>query len=192
MTSCASLPRHAPSLTTLLLQGISLEDTTSGPIPFPSLTYLSLYDVTGLKPHMDAPCLATYHEGGSTMDESFPASSRSIVEYGVVRPRFSAPDLTKWDRDFPNVSRLAVRTDLDCRVGVLECLASHPHLLPALRMISLRNPYGLRIEGSEEPILQIVESRREAYRMDIAVHFEAGNTFQIPITLAIVSHWPIR
>ena len=66
---CTSVLRHFQSLTKLYLSNIFLLDVISGPVNFPSLTYLSLLGVKGLKPHINAPRLVTYHEGGAIIDE---------------------------------------------------------------------------------------------------------------------------
>ena len=60
----------------LTLLADSLGDATSGSVDFPSLTYLSLYHVSGLKPYINAPHLVTYHESRRSVRESFPAPVR--------------------------------------------------------------------------------------------------------------------
>ena len=57
--------RHSQSATQLILTDRFLADAISGPLTFLSLTYLSLFRVRGLKPHVNAPRLVTYHESGS-------------------------------------------------------------------------------------------------------------------------------
>jgi hypothetical protein len=59
-----SPPQYPQSLTTLVLDRVSV-DGISSPIAFPSLTYLSLYEVTGLKPYV-----RNVHSRGSEVPES--------------------------------------------------------------------------------------------------------------------------
>jgi hypothetical protein len=112
-TNCTSLAQHSQSLTSLLLERISWSNVISG-VTLPSLTYLSLYNMRGLKPHINAPCLATYHEGGFTEFESFSAPLHSLVEYGefALGPGEKIPGdiaITSWHDSFPNITRIAIR-----------------------------------------------------------------------------------
>ena len=139
--STISLPRHFNSLTRLMLDDVLLEDSTSGPMAFPSLTYLSLYDVSGLKPHINAPCLITYHEGGDTVGESFSAPLPSLVEYGVHDHYARDSYLAMWHLCFPNILRLSLRARQSVLLSFLVILSSQPNLLPALKMISVGQLY---------------------------------------------------
>lgn len=190
--NCAFLPRQAPSLMTLMIENVSLEDVITGPIPFPSLTYLSLYNVTGLKPHMDAPHLITYHEGGNTIIESIPMSLNSIKEYGVYHLESIVPDLTTWHPALTNVSTLSIRAYSRVLVDFLKSLAGHPHLLPALRVISVRGIAGILAKDDERLIRENVQLRSKACQVDIALYIEGELPFQIPMFLGRVSHWSIR
>jgi hypothetical protein len=194
-TNCASLLHHSSSLTTLMLDDILIQDPISGPVNFPSLTYLSLYDVTGLKPHVNAPCLRTYHEGGRTVRESFPASLPSLVEYGVRSPLLG-PDLdhTGWHYCFPNISRLSIRSEPRVFMSFLESLSGHPHLLPALQVISVggRGWTG-RLSKEDQTIMEgLVRVRNAACNTDITLCSRTGSASQIPIFFAEVCHCPAR
>ena len=190
-TNCAFLPRHSLSLTTLMLEDVSLKDIVLGPVSFPSLTYLSLYNVTGLKPHIDAPHLATYHEGGTTMTESFPTPLQSITEYGVFYQGTIVPDLTKWHPNFTTVSRLSIRAHSPVLVEFLDSLARHPHVLPALRTISVRGMVNSPRMAAKRLMLESVSVRSTACQMKIALYFEKAQPSWIPIFLGHVSHQPI-
>ena len=186
-SNCAFLPQHSPSLTTLMLESVSLEGIISGPVSFLSLTYLSLCDVTGLKPHIDAPHLVTYHEGGSQVTESFPTPLQSITEYGVYYEETVVPDLTAWHLAFTNVSRLSIRAYPTIFVPLFDSLASHLHVLPALRTICVgKLELDINIkEDVKKLVMERVQVRSRACGMDIALYFGPS---QIPIFLGRVSH----
>ena len=133
---CKSALRHSQSLTKLILTNSFFVDEISGPLTFPSLTYFSLFGMWGLKPHVNAPRLVTYHEGGALAGESFNVSLPSLVEYGVLHPKASDSDPTKLYFSFPNIQRLAIRAEEPVLLSFFSSLANQPHLLPALQTIS--------------------------------------------------------
>src|SRR5258706_10700889 len=100
---CTSPLPHSQSLTKLMLSDVSLVEAISGPVIFPSLTYLSLFGVNGLKPHVNAPRLTTYHEGGDIVDETFNIPLPSLVEYAVCHTPTSSLDPATWHLSFPNI-----------------------------------------------------------------------------------------
>ena len=169
---CALILQHSPSLTTLMLDNLSLEGLILAPVSFPSLTYLSLSNVAGLKLHIDAPRLVTYHEGGIAMTESFPTSIQSIAEYGAYHLGTIVPVLTNWLHAFTNVSRLSIRAHAAFLIRFFGSLSSYPHLLPALRTISVKGVFDDLSEAVEELIFHYVQCRSEACQMDIALQFE--------------------
>jgi hypothetical protein len=181
---CTSVLRHSQSLTTLMLDSISFVNEISGPVTFPSLTYLSLFSVRGFKPHIIAPCLVTYHEGGSTGRESFNISVPSLVEYGVYHPSASSPDPAEWHLSFPNILRLSLRADELVLLSFLTSLAIQPQSLPALQTISAG---GIRMgiyqisEVVQANMESLVLVRNEACDVDVVLYFETGPPFQIPI-----------
>ena len=186
-TICTSLAQHSPSLTTLMLDAVSFGDTISSPVDFPSLTYLSLYEVIGLKPYINAPCLVTYHEGPDTVHESFSTPLPSLVEYGLYGPDFGHSDPTKWHSSFPNISRVAIRAAPCVLVSLLDTLSTHRSLL-ALRTISISSVDIQITEDEQETMKSLVGVRSDACQMDIALCFEEAAPFQIPIFFGAVSH----
>jgi hypothetical protein len=190
-----SLVRHYRSLTTLMLDDVSLRDTTSGPVAFPSLTYLSLYDVMGLKPSMDVPRLCTYHEGGvCTVRESFRTPLPSLVEYGVYDLSASNSDPAKWALSIPNILRLSIRASRPVLLSFLDTLAHQPHSLPMLRTISVANSYGdILIPEEVQRIMEgLILVRSEACQMEVTLCCETGSPFQIPMFFGGVSDLSIR
>jgi hypothetical protein len=183
-TTCTSLAQHSPSLTTLMLNTLSLGDTISSPVDFPSLTYLSLYAVLGLKPHIKAPCLVTYHEGGATIYESFSTPLPSLVEYGLYDPDSGDSGPTRWHILFPNISRVAIRAFPHVLGSLLDSISAHLHFLLALRMISVGNA-GADIKFTED-------QRTDARHMGVALCFEKGSPFHIPMFFGAVSHRAIK
>ena len=192
-TTCTSLTKHSLSLTTLMLVAVSFGDKIPSPVDFPSLTYLSLSKVSGLKSHINAPCLATYHEGADTIHESFSTPLPSVVEYGLYDPDLGHSDPTKWHSSFPNISRLAIRATPHVLITLLDTLSTHRSLL-ALRAISVGSVRkSIQLTKDEKRTVErLVGARSDAYHMNIALYFEEAPPFQIPIRFGVVSHRTIR
>jgi hypothetical protein len=190
-----SLSRHSHSLTTLMLDRVSVRDVTLGPVAYPSLTYLSLNNVIGLKRHINAPRLVTYHQGGNMGGESFSAPLPSLVEYGVYDPNSGDSDPLELHRSFPNISRLSIRANPPVLISFLSSLSSHLHSLPALEMISLGSvkPEGEKIpEADKKTMTSLVRVRSEACHTNVALCFETGPPFNIPLFFGHVSRHRVR
>ena len=191
-----SLSRHSPSLVTLILHTAHLTDAISGSIDFPSLTHLALFGVRGLKPRIKAPYLVTYYENGLTVDESFSAPIPSLVGYGVCgidKSIHSAP--TEWYRSFPNIQKLFIRADPSVLILLLHSLASHPHSLPALQMISAGSSWmwGAKLTKEDQKTMEsLIQVRSEAGLRDVALRFERGQPLHQLLSSLGVSHCPIR
>ena len=189
---CNSLSRHSPSLVTLMLHSVHFKDAISGPIDFPSLTHLALFGVRGLKPYINAPYLVTYYESKGTRDESFSAPIPSLVEYGVCgvyKSLDSAP--TEWDRSFPNIQKLFIREEPSVLMSLLHSLATHPHSLPALQMISAGPSWkwGVEFEKSTQEVMErLIQARSKACLRDIVLCFEPGQPLHIVPSGLYVSH----
>ena len=183
-TNCTSLTLHSKSLTTLILEDIPLGHVISGPVSFPSLIYLSLDEVTGLKPHIKAPRLVTYHEGWSTIRELFSAPVHSLVEYGIFGVfglSFDESDFVKWHHSFPHISRVAIRAPECDVIAFLRGLANHPRSLPVLQMISVRATDAFSTIEHRETMDSLVRVRSDACNMDVALYFETQRPFRIPL-----------
>jgi hypothetical protein len=194
-TNCISLPRYSQSLTTLMLDEVSLGDSISTPVDLPSLTYLSLFHVSGLKPYINSPSLVTYHEGGITTDETFSIPLPSLVEYGATRTKPCHSHLTTWHLSFPNISRLSIRGFPSVLTSFLRNLSSHPHLLPELQTISVRsiNLSNSKFTEFQHKIMErLVRDRSAACHMHIVLHIEKAVPYRIPIFCGSVSHDPMR
>ena len=192
---CTSALRHSQSLTTLMLSNVIIVDEISGPVSFPSLTYLSLFAVRGLKHHVNAPRLVTYHEGGSLAGESFNTSLPSLLEYGVYYPNDSNSDPATWHLSFPNVQRMAIRAGELAIISFFTSFANQTHLLPALQTISAGGRHGRTnqiAEGVKEKIESLVRVRNEACDVNIVLYFERAAPFQIPVFFAAVSDLSIK
>ena len=187
---CTSVLRHSQSLTTLMLNNVHLADDISGPVTFPSLTYLSLSGVMGLKPHVNAPRLVTYHEEGFIARESFNISLPSLVEYGMYDPIATDVDAATWHLSFPNIQRLAIRADDPVLLLFFTSLADQPQLFPALQTISAGGVHLISYqieEGVQEKIESLVLVRNEACNGNIVLCIESVAPFQIPIFFGSVS-----
>jgi hypothetical protein len=186
-TEFTSLPQHSQSLTTLTLCHTSVKDAISSPISFPSLTYLSLNEVIGLKPYINAPCLATYHE--RWFQESFSSPVPSLVEYGVFYPPVDDANPARWHRSFPNMSRLSIRGPPRSLVSFFRSLSDDPQSLPALQTISAKAVAGGLTKEHKAVIKDLVRVRGKACQADVVLYFEWKRPHQIPIYFANVSHW---
>ena len=154
---------------------------------FPSITYLSLYGLIGLKPYINAPCLATFHEGWYRKAERFSSPLPSLSEYGVYRPPSKEVDPATWHRSFPNLLRLTIRAGLRILTSFLRSLSSDPDSLPALRMMSVRYPDSFITEKEQAIMKGLAQVRREAYQMDFTLYFETERPLQIPLFFGEVS-----
>ena len=187
-TGISSIPSHSQSLTTLMLDHVSVRDVIRGPVALPSLTYLSLQGVVGLKSHLNVPSLVTYHEGWATQRESFSAPVPSLVEYGVRGPKFNISDDREWHRYFPNVLRLAIRARPFVLVSSLRFLSCHPYWLPILQTISVKVMDELLTEEDRETMESLIRRRSEACEMEVALYFETKPPFRIPLFFGEVRH----
>jgi hypothetical protein len=181
-----SIPQHSQSLTTLMLDHVFIGCAISGPMAFPSLAYLSLYEVFGLKPYINAPCLVTFHEGWN--EELFSSPVPSLKEYGVFYPSFDGANPATWHRYFPNLLRLSIRAKPSVLEPFLRSLSRDLHSLLALQTISVRVPYGSFTEKEQETITALVWERREACQTDLMLHFDTKPPFQLPLFFGEVSH----
>ena len=187
-SSISALPPRFNSLTRLMLDDVRLRDSILGPVAFPSLIYLSLYEVHGLKPHIDVPCLITYHEGGSTIHESFSAPLSTLIELGVYDIRAVNPHLAEWHLLFPNILRLSLRAEQHVLFSWLDSLATQPHSLPALQMIGVGESHEIVIpEDIQRTMESLVRVRGKSCGIDIVLHFEKEPSFQIPLFFGAVS-----
>jgi hypothetical protein len=184
----ASPPQHSQSLTTLVLDKIIIGNWISSPISFPSLTYLSLYGVIGLKRYISAPRLVTYHEGWS--GESL-TPVPSLVEYGVYFPPPSIiPPHPAWlQRSFPNVLRLSIRAPFPTLILFFRSLSSDAHSLLALQTISVRVLGESFTEEEEATIMDLVRVRGKACQADVILYFDMKKPYQIPLFFGRVSHY---
>lgn len=185
-TSYTLLQQHSQSLTTLMLDDVTLADAISGPVDFPVLTYLSLCNVISLKPHVNTPRLVTYHERGDTQREPFPAPIQSLVEYGVYGLESGG---LGWCHSFPNLSRLSIRADPPVLISFLDSLSDHPHSLPAVQIISAgtMKQWDVRLTKEDQEIM-----KSKVHDLDVALRFERGKPFYIPIFFGEVCDCPIN
>ena len=187
-TRLSSIPNYSQSLTTLMLDNVSVGDAIRGPVALPSLTYLSLHDVIGLKSHLKVPSLVTYHEGWGAERESFSAPVPSLAEYGVFGLNFNCSYHKIWHRSFPNILRLAIRARPLVLISSLRSLSRHPHSLPMLQTISVKATGGSLPEEDQGTLQSVIRGRSEACHMDVALYFETKPPYQIPIFLGGVRH----
>ena len=186
-----SLSQHSPSLVSLMLDSVKLGGPISGSVDFPSLAYLSLEDMSDLKPKINAPRLVTYHESSANTHKSFSAPLHSLVEYGIWAQDGYDIDLKEWHNSFPNISRLSIRADPPVLISILAILSIHLDLLPALQMISVGHPSNpdARFTRKEQQMMEdLVRVRSEACHLDVALYFEPEKPLHIPLFFAIVSH----
>jgi len=185
--NCTSLPRHSLSLTKLKLQNVFLEGIISGPLAFPSLTFLSLFNATGLKPHIDAPCLATYHEGGNSTREPFSAPLQSLVEYGVYHHNDDDLDPNGWNYYFPNISRLSIWATSNRLALTVNTLFGYNHLLPALEKVTVKSLGRELAERDLKSMRRQLRERNEACHTGVVLQIKPGEPRHILLFFAMVS-----
>ena len=186
--------RHSQSLTTLMLTNTHFVGAILGPLTFPSLTYLSLFNVRDFKPHVNAPRLVTYHEG-DIRGESFNNPLLSLLEYGVHHLSTGSLDPAAWHLSFPNIQRLAIRAKEVVLLSIFTSLANQPHLLPTLQTISAGSLDGISYyiaERAREKIERLVLVRNEACDGNVVVCFETRILIKIPIFFGAVCELSIR
>ena len=111
---------------------------TSTSLEFPSLRYLSLYEVQNIKHRMNVPALTKYHESGRTEEESFSMSLPLLIEYGIHRSYNKSPlNVTTLYQCYPNISRLSVRARTSDVKRFLHSLSRQPIALPMLRIFAV-------------------------------------------------------
>ena len=125
------------SLTSLMLDRISVKYTLES-LEFPSLRFLSLFEVKNIKHRMNVPTLTTYHESDKTEQESFSMSLPFLIEYGIYRIRDNPPpNVTKLHQCYPNIIRLSVRFRPSAGKLFLHSLSRQPTALPMLRILAV-------------------------------------------------------
>ena len=185
--SCYSIIRNTShSLTSLMLDFISFK-STSGSLEFPSLRFLSLFEVTNIKHQMNVPALTVYHESGRPEEESFSMSLPSLIEYGIRRVK-EEPflDATKLHECYPNISRLSVRAHPSDVKLFLHSLGRQPTALPMLRILAVASQCSWMDDFSEED--------KHSMRNDVFMRNMAGSNMElsfdgrvrIPIYIAYV------
>lgn len=180
---------------TLMLDAVSFEDAIWDPVDFPSLTYLSLFEVKGLKPYINAPSLVTYHEGRCTAIESFSSPLSSLVEYGMYWPDSGDSDPGRLYRSFPNISRISIRANASVLISLLDTLSGHFGSLPLLKTISAGRGTARDVTftvGEQKTMESTVGIRSRACHMDVVLLFEKRPSFQIPLFFGEVSRHPTK
>jgi len=130
------------SLTSLMLSCISLQ-YTSETLEFPSLKFLSLFEMENLKHRMNVPALTTYHESWGVEKESFPMPLPLLIEYGVYghhgydEHEMSPPFITRLHQHYPNISRLSIRARPFHVKPFFRSLCDQPTALPMLRIFAV-------------------------------------------------------
>ena len=154
------------SLTSLMLYRVSLKYASES-LEFPSLRFLSLFGVQNIKHRMNVPALTTYHESGTTEEESFSVSLPSLIEYGIRR-LIKGPflNVTRLHQCYPNISRLSLRAHPYAVKPFLHSLSSQPTALPMLSILAVGEVYGV-MKYSEEDI--------DSMRKDISIRNMASS-----------------
>ena len=165
------------------------------PIEFPSLLFLSLYDIPSFKPYITSPRLQTLHEASDSVSDSFPGPLASLTEYGVLtmtascdNPRFH---VEKLHDEFPNLVKLSLRVTAEDTLSFFLELARHPACFPNLRWIEAENYSESRstFNGMEITIMEecLVGRTQAAFSVPLKASFwEPGRNREIPLFFADV------
>jgi len=174
------------SLTSLMLVFISLQ-YTSETLEFPSLRFLSLYEANNVKHRMNVPALTTYHESGGVKEELFPMPLPSLIEYGFHGHLLNAPPhVTSLHEDYPNISRLSVRTRPDDAKRFCRLLCDQPTALPMLSIFAVGDKPGFNdyTREDERSMRNDVFERNTANSVKMELCFD-GN--RVPLYFGDVS-----
>ena len=174
------------SLTTLMLDEIQVPSTPET-LEFPSLNFLSLLGVKGLKSRMSVPALTTYHEGCTPKEESFSMPLPSLTEYGIYEI-YTDPlrDATRLHQCYPNLSLISLRARPSSVKALLHFLSSQPTSLPMLRILAVEFPFeriGLSKEDKES-MMNAVSVRNTATSVEMELCFDGK--LRAPLYFAIV------
>jgi hypothetical protein len=165
------------------------------PIEFPSLLFLSLYDIPSFKPYITSPRLQTLHEASDSVSDSFPVPLTSVTEYGVLtmtpssdNPRFH---VEKLHSEFPNLVRLSLRVTAEDTLSFFLELAEYPACFHNLRWIEAENYTESRSTFNQVEIMVmqecLVRRTRAALSVPLNASFwEPGKTREIPLFFADV------
>ena len=174
------------SLTSLMLYCVSLQYTSES-VEFPSLRFLSLFEVENIKHRMNIPTLTTYHEAGPTEGESFSVSLPFLIEYGVRR-LIAEPflNVTKLHQYYPNISRLSLRVQPSDVKLFLHSLSGQPSALPMLRIIAVGGVYNIKYSGEDEDSMRKdVLMRNMASSVNMELCFDGKD--RVPLYFAYVT-----
>jgi hypothetical protein len=189
VSNCGGLVQSScNSLTSLMLKTVSLHDI-SGPLVFPCLTFLSLWDVRNLKPRIKVPALTTYHEGGRTDDESFSMPLPLLTEYGVSQHEkypASLSDITVLHRCYPNLRRLAIYSCIQVVKSFLHSLAAQPTALPILGILAVGSTEVIYSKEDIASMMFDVSLRNTASKVRMKLHDETYGPYRVPLFFAEV------
>ena len=174
------------SLTSLTLRCISLQ-YTSGSLEFPTLIFLSLFDVKNLKHRINVPALTTYHEGGRIEEERFPMSLPLLIEYGAYRLFDDPPlDVMRLHQSYPNISRLSLRAHSpDVRLFV-HSLSGQPAALPMLRILAVGISSGPKEYSGVDKFYMTIDVFKRNMASSVKMELCFDGMVRIPLYFSIV------
>ena len=182
VNNCDSIIQNTShSLTSLMIGHISLKYTSES-LEFPSLRFLSLFEVKNIKHRMNLPALTTYHESGRTEEESFSMSLPSLIEYGIYRLYNKSPfNVTKLHQCYPNITRLSVRACPSNVKRFLHSLSGQLTALPMLRIFAVEVAYNsMQYSGEDkDSMMNDVSVRNMASSVKMELCF--NGTVQFPL-----------
>jgi hypothetical protein len=180
LTNCERFIRNPyHSLTSLLLKGIKFQ-SAPGSLEFPSLHFLSLFNVDNLKPRVNVPALTAYHEAGDMDEQSFPMSLPLLTEYRVVRWYRNPPlSVTNLHEYYPNLSRLSIRAPPNIAKPFLSSLASQPAVLPMLRILVVETgmPFTKFSREDRHSMMEDVLARNMASSVKMELYFNGSSRY---------------
>ena len=175
-------------------------DVADHPIEFPSLLFLSLYDIPSFKPYITSPRLQTLHEASDSVSDSFPRPLDSLTEYGVLtmtassgNPRFH---VEKLHTEFPNLVKLSLRVTAEDTLSFFLELADYPACFHNLRWVEAENYSESRSTFNHTEIMIMEEClvRRTQAALSVplkASFWEPGRNHTIPLFFADVCNYKL-
>lgn len=144
----------------------------------------------GLKPHINAPCLLTYHEGWGTVQWSPSAPVPSFFISGIrgicparqgFRPCEVAPFL-------PSCIK-AIHTGPSIRPHTISSLSFQVSTVAsALQTISSRAVNAPFVKEDQDTMESLARVRNGSFEMDVGLYFETEPPLQIPLFFGEVHH----
>ena len=186
--NCDSIIRNTShSLTSLMMAHISFKHTSES-LDFPSLRFLTLFEVKNIKHRMNVPALTAYHESDGAEAESFSTPLLSLIEYGLYHILHDPPlDITKLHQCYPNITRLSVRAHPSDLKLFLHSLSHLPTTLPMLRILAVESVFYLVQCSGEDKARMMKDAAVRNMASSVKMELCFDGMVRVPLYFAFVT-----